>query len=72
MGNVFMAGRDLVRWELTACSGAGPYRLTMNHPNGSIVEYFHTTAAALTREAELEALLRAARGTQPGHAGGIQ
>lgn len=62
MMNVFMAGADLVRWELTAFGSEGPYRLTMRHAHGSIVEYFPTTMAALLREAELEELLVAARG----------
>jgi hypothetical protein len=62
MTNIFMAGPDLVRWELTAFGADGPYRLTIDHAQGSIVEYFPTTAAALAREAELERLLIAARG----------
>jgi hypothetical protein len=69
MSNVFMAGPDLVRWELTACGEHGPYRLTIRHANGSIVEYFQTTTAALEREAELEELLIAARAGRPLHAG---
>jgi hypothetical protein len=62
MTNIFMAGPDLVRWEITSVGADGPYRLTIDHQTGSIVEYFPTTAAALTREAELERLLIAARG----------
>ncbi len=62
MMNIFRAGADLVHWELTAVGADGPYRLTMRHPHGSIVEYFPTTGAALIREAELEELLVAARG----------
>jgi hypothetical protein len=65
MSNVFMAGSDLVRWELTSCGEAGPYRLLMRHRHGSIVEYFQTTTAALLREVELEDLLIAARGGRP-------
>jgi hypothetical protein len=55
--NMFVAGDDLVRWELTALQPEGPFRLTMDHSRGSIVEYFHDVRAALSREAELEALL---------------
>jgi len=64
MMNIFMAGADIVRWELTAVGAGGPYRLTICHPHGSIVEYFQTTTAALAREAELEYLLVAARGVE--------
>ena len=65
MSNVFMAGPDLVRWELTACGNDGPYRLIIRHAHGSIVEYFETPTAALVREAELEELLIVARGGRP-------
>lgn len=58
-----MAGPEMVRWELTAVELNGPYRLTVHHSNGVIVEYFETSAAALMREQELEDLLIAARGT---------
>ncbi|MCC7415931.1 MAG: hypothetical protein IT176_02235 [Acidobacteria bacterium] len=61
MGNCFMAGSDLVRWELIALGGAGPYRLAVHHAKGSIVEYFETVADALAREGQLETLLIAAR-----------
>jgi hypothetical protein len=57
-----MAGMDLVRWELTALGADGPYRLTMDHPHGSIVEYFGALPEALAREAELEHLMTTARG----------
>jgi len=60
--NFFMAGPDLVRWELTAVECDGPFRLTVHHAAGVIVEYFKTAAAALMREQELEDLLTAARG----------
>jgi hypothetical protein len=40
----------------------GPFRLTLHHSQGTIVEYFQKTAAALVREQELEGLLIAARG----------
>jgi hypothetical protein len=61
--NFFMAGPEMVRWELTAVESNGPYRLTVHHAQGVIVEYFETSAAALMREHELEDLLIAARGT---------
>jgi hypothetical protein len=59
----FMAGPDLVRWELVALGahGNGPFRLVIHHAQGSIVEYFPDVAQALAREGELEALLVAAR-----------
>ena len=60
----FMAGPELVRWELTAVESNGPFRLTVHHANGVIVEYFESSAAALMREQELEDLLIAARGTR--------
>lgn len=69
MSNFFMAGADLVRWEVTSLGADGPYRLTMHHARGSIVEYFPDTTAALTREAELEDLLIAARGATPPRGG---
>ena len=55
--NVFAAGQDLVRWEVTAISPEGPYRLALYHPAGAIVEYFLSVRAALVRERELENLL---------------
>ena len=61
--NFFMAGPEVVRWELTAVESQGPFRLTVHHALGVIVEYFDTSAAALMREQELEDLLIAARGT---------
>ena len=63
MINFFMAGPEMVRWELTAVESNGPFRLTVHHSTGVIVEYFETPAAALMREQELENLLIAARGT---------
>jgi hypothetical protein len=72
MTNIFMAGSDLVRWELTAFGAHGPYRLTMRHPHGSIVEYFPTTRDALVREAELEQLLISALGSGQGPARRMQ
>lgn len=64
MSNIFMAGADLVRWELTSLGADGPYRLTMHHHRGSIVEYFRAMPEALVREAELEHLMTAARGAR--------
>ena len=64
MSNIFMAGTDLVRWELTSLGSDGPYRLTMHHLHGSIVEYFRGMPAALVREAELEQLMTTARGAR--------
>jgi hypothetical protein len=61
--NFFMAGPEMVRWDLTAVESNGPFRLTVHHAHGVIVEYFETSAAALMREQELEDLLIAARGT---------
>ena len=57
-----MAGPELVRWDLIALETTGPYRLTVHHAQGVIVEYFTTPAAALRRQHELEDLLIAARG----------
>ena len=71
MANVFMAGQEIVRWDLTACGADGPYRLTIRHGHGTIVEYFHTVTDALDREAELEELLIAARGGRPGSFGKV-
>jgi hypothetical protein len=62
--NFFMAGPEMVRWELTAVDSNGPYRLTVHHAQGVIIEYFETSAAALMREQELEDLLIAARGAR--------
>ena len=64
MSNIFMAGTDVVRWELTSLGCDGPYRLTMHHLHGSIVEYFRGMPAALVREAELETLMTTARGAR--------
>ena len=69
MMNLYMAGTDLVRSELTALGPHGPYRLTVNHGQGTIIEYFLSTNAALAREAELEQLLMSARGAYPAQKG---
>src|SRR5581483_1136158 len=57
--NFFMVGSDLVSWEIVTLSDGGPCRLSVVHPRGTIVEYFTTTAAAVKREQEIEALLLA-------------
>ena len=59
------AGADVVRSELTALGVDGPYRLSVAHARGTIVEYFSDTAAALNRQGELEDLLEAARSGWP-------
>lgn len=46
-----------VRVELTALTPRGPYRLTVEHPSKTIVEYFDTPFAALVRHAEIESAL---------------
>lgn len=65
MSNFFLAGSELVHWDLEIVARVGPYnlRLTVRHAQGAIVEYFSSTQAALRREQELENLLIAARGT---------
>ena len=50
------------RSNLVALGERGPYRLTLPHADGVIVEYFRTTEAALRRLVELEDLLAAAHG----------
>jgi CheY-like chemotaxis protein len=67
MLNFFMAGPDLVSWELTALGpeGTGPFRLVVHHAAGSITEHFDTVTGALIREGQLEQLLIAARGAEP-------
>jgi hypothetical protein len=57
----FMAGPDMVRWELTV-EPNGSFCLTVRHAQGVIIEYFQTSAGALLRQQELEDLLIAARG----------
>jgi hypothetical protein len=46
-----------VRVELTAVTPTGPYRLEVDHPTKSFVEYFETPFAALVRHAEIESAL---------------
>src|SRR6478752_2355059 len=64
MLNFFLAGSDVVSWDLIALGphGDGPFRLTVHHAAGSITEHFDTVSGALIRQGELEALLVAARG----------
>ena len=52
-----MVGSERVTWELVSVDKTGVCRLSIAHAGGVIVEYFTTTAAALRRESELEALL---------------
>jgi hypothetical protein len=46
-----------VRVELTAMTPSGPYRLEVDHPAKTVVEYFETPFAALVRHAEIESAL---------------
>jgi hypothetical protein len=46
-----------VRVELTAITPTGPYRLEVDHPARTVVEYFDTPFAALTRHAEIQSAL---------------
>ena len=46
-----------VRVELTAVTPTGPYRLEVDHPAKTLVEYFETPLAALVRHAEIESAL---------------
>lgn len=55
-------GSDVVHAEVVSLGDEGPYRLTVFHARGAIVEYFSDTASALARQGELEDLLAAARG----------
>jgi hypothetical protein len=57
--NFFMAGSDRVSWEIVTVASDGPYKLSIVHPRGTIVEYFTTSAEAVKREQELEALFLA-------------
>ena len=52
-----MVGSERVTWELVSVDSTGMCRLSISHSGGTIVEYFSSTAAALKRESELEALL---------------
>ena len=46
----------MVRWEIVTLSATGPFKLSVMHSKGAIVEYFTTAAAALRREQEIEGL----------------
>jgi len=60
MVSAFQSGRDLlVRSDLVTLGEDGPYRLTIRHSHGVIVEYFPTIAAALHRHGTLEDILSA-------------
>ena len=48
---------SFVRVELLPLSPNGPYRLTVEHPAKTLVEYFDTPVAAMTRHAEIERVL---------------
>jgi CheY-like chemotaxis protein len=63
--NFFMAGPDLVTWDLNAlgAQGTGPFRLVVHHAAGSITEHFDSVTGALIRQGQLENLLVAARGS---------
>lgn len=63
--NFFIAGSDVVRWELASVGSSGDYRLTLWHAGGTIVEYFKSTSAALDREQEIEALFLSSRAASP-------
>jgi len=55
--NFFMIGPERVTWELVTVDKPGVCRLSISHAGGVIVEYFTSTAAALQRQEEIEALL---------------
>jgi hypothetical protein len=61
--NLFTAGQETVRSELTA-EQRGACRLVVHHSLGTIVEYFRNVDDALTRQQQLEHLLIAARGAR--------
>ena len=50
MLSFFMAGPDMVRWDLTVESD-GPFRLTVRHAQGVIIEYFNTSAGGVAAPA---------------------
>jgi len=56
-----LAASGVVRSELTALGEGGPFKLTVVHSHGTIVEYFADMTMALRRQGEIEALLAAAR-----------
>jgi hypothetical protein len=46
-----------VRVELLPLTPKGPYRLTVEHPAKTLVEYFDTPFEAMNRHAEIERVL---------------
>jgi len=52
---------SFVKVELLPLTPNGPYRLTIEHPAKTVVEYFDTPFEAMNRHAEIERVL-----TQPG------
>jgi hypothetical protein len=46
-----------VRVELLPLTPNGPYRLTVEHPAKTLVEYFDTPFEAMNRHAEIERVL---------------
>jgi len=56
----FLAGSTLVGWEIVTLDNGSTYRLSVEHPQGKIVEYFKASADAIAREQEIEALILAA------------
>lgn len=46
-----------VKMELLPLSPTGPYRLTVEHPAKTLVEYFESPVQALARQAEIESAL---------------
>ena len=58
-------GPGFTRSDIVALGATGPYRLTIHHAQGVIVEYFSTTKDALRRQGDLEHLLNAAQGFAP-------
>jgi hypothetical protein len=71
MVTFFMTDPEQVRWELTAATSGGPYRLTVPHAGGAVVEYFATPHAAVLRQHQLEDVLAASR-VQPATAGRVK
>lgn len=65
MTNFFLAGSDLVRWEIVTLGSSGPFKLSVQHGKGTIVEYFTSSDAAVRREQEIEALLLAYAAPSP-------
>jgi hypothetical protein len=48
---------NYVRVELLPLTPNGPYRLTVEHPAKTLVEYYDTPFEAMTRHAEIERVL---------------